>query len=95
MASIHVTSALTGTLTCRGTPNNCMPEAMPANSESVTAKFDTISESIATALTRTPKCSRMSDAKPFPVAQPMRADVSCTTMSSTHMMGTVQIMPSP
>ena len=32
---------------------------------------------------RTPKRSRMSDARPLPVTQPQRAAVSCVTMSST------------
>ena len=87
--------AATGTETKVGMPKSAMPEAMPANSESVTAKLDTMRASIATAEMRMPNCSRMSDAKPLPVAQPMRAAVSCTTISKRHMMGTVHSMPKP
>ena len=70
-------------------PNSAMPDAMPANSERVTVVLDTSRASIARALMRTPYCSRISEAKPLPVTQPMRAAVSCATMSSRHMMGTV------
>ena len=72
-----------------------MPEAMPANSDTVTAKLETMSASMATAEILMPNRSRMSEAKPLPVAQPMRADVSCTTMSKRHMSGTVHSMPKP
>ena len=89
----HVAMPAIGTLTCRGMPKSSMPEAMPANSESVTVKLEMMRASMATAETRTPNCSRMSAAKPLPVAQPMRAAVSCATMSRTHMRGTVQSMP--
>ena len=87
MPSSHTAMAAMGTLMIVGTPNSCMPEAMPANSESVTAVFETISASIANALRRTPYCSRMRAAKPLPVTQPMRAAVSCTTMSRKHITG--------
>ena len=68
---------------------------MPANSESVTVVLEISSASMARALPRTPKRSRMSDAKPLPVTQPMRAAVSCTTISRKHMTGTVQSWPKP
>ena len=74
-------------------PKRAKPEAMPANSESVTVVFEMRSASIANVLMRTPNCSRMSEAKPLPVTQPMRAAVSCATMSRRHMTGTVQSWP--
>ena len=45
---------------------------------------------MANTLLRTPKRSRMSDARPLPVTQPQRAAVSCVTMSSTVMTGSIQ-----
>ena len=87
MPSSHTAMAAMGTLTMAGTPKSCMPEAMPANSESVTVVLLTMRASMANALLRTPNCSRMSAAKPLPVTQPMRAAVSCTTMSRKHITG--------
>ena len=78
-----------GTLTYVGTPNSPMAEAMPASSDKVTVVFDTRSASMASVERRTPYCSRMSEAKPLPVTQPMRAAVSCATMSKKHMTGMV------
>ena len=83
-------SAATGTLTYTGTPKSARPDAMPANSERVTVVLETSSASMATAESLTPNCSRMSEAKPLPVTQPMRAAVSCATMSRKHITGTVQ-----
>ena len=62
---------------------------MPANSESVTAVFDTSSAAMARAVRRMPKRSRMSEAKPLPVTAPMRAADSCTTESSSIMTGII------
>ena len=76
-----------------GTPSSSIPEAMPANSESVTVVFEMMSASMARALFLMPNCSRMSEAKPLPVAHPIRAAVSCTTMSKKQVIGTVQSMP--
>ena len=90
MVSIQMASAAMGTLTIAGTPNRPRPDAIPANSDSVTVVFEISSASMASALKRTPSCSRIRDAKPLPVTQPMRAAVSCATMSKRHMTGTVQ-----
>ena len=95
MVSIQMASAAMGTLTMAGTPNRPRPDAMPANSDSVTVVFEISSASMASALRRTPNCSRIRDAKPLPVPQPMRAAVSCATMSKRHMTGTVQSWPYP
>ena len=95
MGSSQIARAATGTEREVGTPKRPRPEAMPANSESVTVVLEISSASMARALPRTPKRSRMSDAKPLPVTQPMRAAVSCTTISRKHMTGTVQSWPKP
>ena len=87
--------AARGTERYTGTPKSPSPEAMPANSESVTVVLETSRASMARALRRTPNCSRMSEAKPLPVTQPTRAAVSCATMSRKHMTGTVQSCPKP
>ena len=76
-----------GTETQVGTPNISMPEAMPANSENVVHTLPMRRQSMASAVRRMPKRSRMSAAKPLPVTAPMRPAVSCTTMSRTHMTG--------
>ena len=68
---------------------------MPANSEMVTAVLAISSAIMAKALLRTPYFSRMSDAKPLPVTQPQRAAVSCTTMSSSAMTGSIHRVPYP
>ena len=73
MERSHTTRPASGTDTNAGMPNSDMPEAMPANSESVTAVFDTSSAAMAKAVRRMPKRSRMSEAKPLPVTAPMRA----------------------
>ena len=83
-------SAATGTETTGGTSKRASAEAMPANSESVTVVLEISRASMASAERRTPNCSRMREARPLPVTQPMRAAVSCATMSRKHMTGTVQ-----
>ena len=72
-----------------------MPLAMPANSENVVATLPTSSASIANAVSRMPKRSRMSAANPLPVTAPMRVAVISTTMSSTHMMGMTHSVAKP
>ena len=95
MVSIHTSSATSGTDTVLGTPNSARPLAIPANSEMVTAVFAMSSAPIARALLRTPNFSRMSEAKPLPVTQPQRAAVSCTTMSSSAITGSIHSVPYP
>ena len=87
---IQTRRALMGTETYVGMPKRSILEAIPANSENVTAIFDIKSANIARVERRIPKRSRMREARPLPVTQPMRAEVSCTTMSKKHMIGTVQ-----
>lgn len=93
MVSIQISSATSGTDTVLGTPNSASPLAMPANSEIVTAVFAISSAVIASALRRTPNFSRISDAKPLPVTHPQRAAVSCTTIRSTAMTGSIHSVP--
>ena len=90
MVSIHTSSATSGTEMLAGTPNRARPLAIPANSEMVTAVLAINSAAMASTLLRTPKRSRMSDARPLPVTHPQRAAVSCVTMSSTVMTGSIQ-----
>ena len=89
MHSSHTTRPASGTDTNDGIPNSAMPLAMPANSDSVTAVFETSNAPIASAVRRMPKRSRMSDENPFCVTRPMRAADSCTTMSSSAMSGII------
>ncbi len=62
---------------------------MPANSEMVTAVLAMRSATMASAVLRAPNFSRISEAKPLPVTQPQRAAVSCTTMSSSAITGSI------
>lgn len=89
MVSIQTSSATSGTEMLDGTPKRARPLAIPANSEMVTAVLAISSAAMASTLLRTPKRSRMSEAKPLPVTQPQRAAVSCVTMSSTVMTGSI------
>ena len=95
MVMSHTVSAAMGTLTYAGMPKSPMAEAMPANSERVTVVLAARTASIASAERRTPYCSRMSDAKPLPVTQPMRAAVSWATMRRKHMRGMVHSCVNP
>lgn len=74
-------------------PKSASPLAIPANSEMVTAVLATSNAAMASTLRRTPNFSRMSEARPLPVTQPQRAAVSCTTMSSSVITGSIQSMP--
>ena len=93
IVSSQMARPTSGTDTVAGTPNSAKPLAMPANSEMVTAVLAMSSAAMASALLRTPKRSRMSEAKPLPVTHPQRAAVSCTTMSSTAMSGSIHSVP--
>ena len=87
--------AATGTEMYLDTPNISMPDAMPANSENVVATLPMSSASMASAVSRMPKRSRMSAANPLPVTAPMRPAQVSTMMSSTHMMGTTHSVAKP
>ena len=63
---------------------------MPANSEMVTAVFAINSAAMASTLLRTPKRSRIREAKPLPVTHPQRAAVSCVTISKIVITGSIQ-----
>ena len=88
MVSIHTSSATNGTEMLAGTPKRARPLAIPANSEMVTAVLAINSAAMASTLLRTPKRSRISDARPLPVTQPQRAAVSCvSTKPSAYRAG--------
>ena len=89
MVSNQVSRPISGTDTVLGMPNSARPLAMPANSEMVTAVLAMRSATMASAVLRTPNFSRISEAKPLPVTQPQRAAVSCTTMSSSAITGSI------
>ena len=45
--------------------------------------FAISTEAVANSDQRTPYCSRISSARPLPVTAPIRAAISCTTISET------------
>jgi len=96
IVSSQMRSATSGTEMLAGTPKSARPLAMPArplampaNSEIVTAVLAMSSAAMASTLLRTPNRSRISDARPLPVTQPQRAAVSCVTISSTVITGSI------
>ena len=95
MVSSQMSRPISGTDTVLGMPNSAKPLAMPANSEMVTAVLAMSSAIMASAVLRTPNFSRMSEAKPLPVTQPQRAAVSCTTMSSNAITGSIHSVAYP
>ena len=95
MVMSQMMSATSGTEMAAGTPKSASPLASPANSEIVTAVFATRSAPMASAESRTPNRSRISEAKPLPVTQPRRAAVSCTTMSKSAITGKIHSVPYP
>ena len=56
---------------------------MPTNSEMQMPTFAISTEQVANSDQRTPYCSRISSARPLPVTAPIRAAISCTTISET------------
>ncbi len=85
MISSQTPTAATGTVKYLGMPKSSEAAAMPANSDIVTSALAISSVSIAKAAPRTPKRSRIRSERPFPVAAPMRAHISCTTDRLTVM----------
>jgi hypothetical protein len=69
----HTTTAETGIDKIGGIPNSPPAAAMPANFAMVTAPLATSGTNMAGAVQRTPNCSRISSARPFPVTEPSRA----------------------
>ena len=55
----------------------------PANSATTLPKFVTMSATMRKNVARRPKRSRIRSLRPLPVTAPMRAAISCTTMSAT------------
>ena len=58
---------------------------MPTNSEMQIPTLAISTEPVANSDQRTPYCSRISSASPLPVTAPIRAAISCTTISETVM----------
>ncbi len=58
---------------------------IPTNSEMQIPTLAISTEPVANSDQRTPYCSRISSASPLPVTAPIRAAISCTTISETVM----------
>jgi hypothetical protein len=81
MRSSHTPAAATGTDSCAGMPASPSAAPMPTNSDTQMPRFATSTDVVANSDQRTPYCSRISSASPLPVTAPMRAAISCTTIS--------------
>ena len=53
-------------------------------------RFATSTDAVEKNAQRTPYCSRISSASPLPVTAPIRAAISCTTMSETVITTIIQ-----
>ena len=87
--SRHTPNATIGTNTYFDSPKIPSPAATPANSARIFPKFATSSSSMTRKAARTPNCSRIRSASPLPVTTPMRAHISCTTISAARVGGRV------
>ena len=76
-------SAQIGTLMYLLTWKSCMLPAMPENSVTTLPKFTTTSRIMMTNVMRRPNSSRIRSLRPLPVTTPMRAHISCTTISAS------------
>ena len=85
----------TGTVSQRGTPKISSAAAAPENSATVLAMFATSSTTIANAVQRTPKRSRIRSDRPCPVTTPRRAAISWTIARMTIVIGNSQSRPRP
>ena len=81
--SSQTTTAATGTTMYFDTPNSSRLLATPANSATTLPKFVTTSASIRMNVRRNPNSSRIRSLRPLPVTAPIRAAISCTTISAT------------
>ena len=93
MVSIQTRSATRGTDTVLGTPKSARPLRDARELGDGHGGVGDRRAAIASALLRTPNFSRMSEAKPLPVTQPHLAAVSCTTMRSSAITGSIQSVP--
>jgi hypothetical protein len=64
------------------TPKIPMPEARPANSAAMLPKSARPSTIMVKKVMRRPNSSRIRSDRPLPVIAPMRAAISCTTISA-------------
>ena len=77
------------------TPKSPRAAAIPANSATVVPRFAASMVNTANAVQRTPKRSRMSPARPCPVARASRAPSSCVTVSATAVRRSTHMSPKP
>ncbi len=68
---------------------------MPMNSEMQMPTFATSTHAVANIDHRTPYCSRISSASPLPVTAPIRAAISCTTISDAVITTIIHSRSSP
>ncbi len=63
---------------------------MPTNSLIQIPRFANRTETVENIAQRTPYCSRINSASPFPVTAPIRAAISWTTISETVITTIIQ-----
>jgi hypothetical protein len=78
----QTSAAQKGTLAHIGIPNSARLPAIPANSATTLPKLVSTSPAISRNVMRKPNSSRIRSLKPLPVITPMRAVISCTTISA-------------
>jgi hypothetical protein len=82
-SSSQTNTAAIGTEMYLGTCASPSAAPIPTNSLMQMPRFATSTESVANADQRTPYCSRINSARPFPVTAPIRAAISWTTIRLT------------
>ncbi len=80
--TIHTSAAPIGTAIYLLMPKTPMPEASPANSAAMLPKSASPSTVMVKNVMRRPNSSRIRSESPLPVIAPMRAAISCTTISA-------------
>src|SRR6185312_6716219 len=75
--------AVSGTEINLDTPNSSRLMATPANSPTTLPKLTMIRPIIMKKVIRNPNSSRIRSLRPLPVTAPIRADISCTTISAS------------
>ena len=80
--TIHTSAAPIGTAIYLLIPKIPIPEARPANSAAMLPKSASPRTIIVKNVMRRPNSSRIRSERPLPVIAPMRAAISCTTISA-------------
>ncbi len=77
----QIVNAAIGTDSCTGTPARPSAAPMPTNSEMQMPRLAIMTATVASTDQRMPYSSRISSARPLPVATPIRAASICTIAS--------------